>query len=278
VSPATPDAFTPAVESSRAQTVARGTATIGCVVHALDTVDSTQAALGALAGRGAPEGTVVTARHQTGGRGQRGHHWWDAPGESLLLSILLRPSVAPAALPQLSLVAGLAVTDALRAAVSVLARLRWPNDVLVGGRKLGGILPEASGGTGGGIGQVILGIGINVSQVSFPPELADLATSIRLVTGRTVDRDGLQAAVLEAMNRRYRYWLGSGFDPMRGEWRERSVTIGQRITTADGGSGVAVDVAEDGALLVDAGSGALTRVVSATAIGSAEEKRDAARP
>lgn len=180
-------------------------------------------------------------------------------------------------LPQLSLVAGLAVTDALRSAASVLARLRWPNDVLVGGRKVGGILPEATRGLGGGIGQVIVGIGINVSQVSFPPELADLATSIRLVTGRHVDRDALLAAVLEAMGRRYHDWLGSGFDAMRGEWRQRSSTIGQWVTTADGRTGVAVDVAEDGALLVDLGSGALTRVVSAAAIGGAEEKRDAAR-
>lgn len=248
------------------------------MVHVLDTVDSTQAALSALARRGAPEGTVVTARHQTGGRGQRGHQWWDAPGESLLLSILLKPPVTLAVLPPLSLVAGLAVTDAVRSTASVPARLRWPNDVLVGERKLGGILPEATGAPGGGIGQVILGIGINVCQESFPPELAHLATSLRLVTGRTVDRDALLTAVLEAMDRRYHVWLDSGFDPMRDEWRQRSSTIGQRVTTADGRAGVAVDVGEDGALLVDDGSGALTRVVSATAIEHAEDNADAAHP
>jgi BirA family transcriptional regulator, biotin operon repressor / biotin---[acetyl-CoA-carboxylase] ligase len=251
---------------------------IGRVIHVLDTVDSTQAALGTLARAGAPEGTVVTARHQTAGRGRHGHRWWDAPGDSLLLSILLKPRAAPAAIPPLCLVAGLAVTDALQSGASVAGRLRWPNDVLVGGRKLCGILAQAVFGSGHPGSHVVLGIGINVNQTAFPRDLADAATSLRLVTGRSMEIGQLQAAVLGALDRRYRQWLAAGFEQMRGEWGLRASTIGQPMRTADGRVGIAVDVAEDGALLVETGDGVRTRVMSVEALGAGEAEGDAARP
>ena len=171
-------------------------------VHALDTTDSTQSEVQRLAAAGAPEGTVVTARHQRAGRGRRGHDWWDAPGESLLVSVLLRPPGPVTTAPQLSLVGGLAVADALAAAAGVPARIRWPNDLLVEGRKVCGILAEAaSGGAaagGGRLHHVILGIGINLAQTAFPAALADRATSLRLVTGRAVEGGAILAAVLDA--------------------------------------------------------------------------------
>lgn len=231
-------------------------------MHRFDVVDSTQSTLARLAREGAPDGTVVTARHQTGGRGRRGRAWWDAPGESLLLSVLLRPAVPASNVSQLSLVAALAVTDAL-AAAGVVGRIRWPNDVLVGGSKISGILPDAVCGTDGRVEHAIVGIGINLDQRSFPPELAGQATSLRLLTGRAHDPARVEAAVLTALHVRYDAWLSGGFGALRDAWRSRSSTIGTRVGLPDGGDGVAVDVDRDGALLVDVGGGTLTRVVAA---------------
>jgi BirA family biotin operon repressor/biotin-[acetyl-CoA-carboxylase] ligase len=234
---------------------------IGSSIHRLDVVDSTQSMLARLARAGAPDGTVVTARHQTGGRGRRGRAWWDAPGESLLLSVLLRPAIPAGHVSQLSLVAALAVTDAL-AAAGVMGRIRWPNDVLVGGSKISGILPDAVCGTDGRVEHAIVGIGINLDQRSFPPDLAGQATSLRLLTGRAHDPARVEAAVLTALGVRYGAWLSGGFGALRDAWRSRSSTIGTRVGLPDGGDGVAVDVDGDGALLVDVGGGTLTRVVS----------------
>jgi BirA family biotin operon repressor/biotin-[acetyl-CoA-carboxylase] ligase len=238
---------------------------VGRAIHAYDTVDSTQAVLARLAAEGATEGTVVTARHQTAGRGRRGRHWWDEHGQSLLMSVLLRPPVPTAHAPQLSLVAGLAVAEALATAAGVTARIRWPNDVLVGGKKICGVLPEAVSRADGRVGHVLLGIGINVDQSEFPDDLRDQATSLRLATGAAYDDRRLLSTVLEALDRRYGEWLAAGFAGLRDEWRRRAGALGQRVRIGDGREGVAVDVDETGALLVDAGLGALTRVVSQTA-------------
>jgi BirA family transcriptional regulator, biotin operon repressor / biotin---[acetyl-CoA-carboxylase] ligase len=241
------------------------TGLIGGAVHALDTVDSTQTVLAGLARQGAPEGTVVTARHQTGGRGRRGRHWWDAPGQSLLVSVLLRPAIVPGPVSQIALAAGVAVADALENTAGVIPGIRWPNDVLVDGRKIGGVLAETAVGADGAVGHVLLGIGINVDQSEFPAEVADRAISLRLATGLTHDHGQLLKALLEALDRGYRAWLTGGFAPLRDEWRRRASTLGERVHTPDGEDGVAVDVAADGALLVDVGRGPLRRVVSAAA-------------
>jgi BirA family biotin operon repressor/biotin-[acetyl-CoA-carboxylase] ligase len=244
---------------------------IGSSIHRLDVVDSTQSTLARLAREGAPEGTVVTARHQTDGRGRRGRAWWDAPGESLLLSVLLRPAVPAGHVSQLSLVAALAVTDALASAAGVMGRIRWPNDVLVAGRKISGILPDAVCGTDGRVEHVIVGIGINLAQRSFPPELAGQATSLRLLTGRAHDPARVEAAVLTALGARYGAWLPGGFGALRDAWRSRSSTIGTRVGLSDGGDGLVVDVDGEGALLVDVGGGTLTRVVATSSVSARGE-------
>jgi BirA family biotin operon repressor/biotin-[acetyl-CoA-carboxylase] ligase len=244
------------------------------VLHALDSTDSTQTEVQRLAAAGAPEGTVVTARHQRAGRGQRGHEWWDDPGESLLVSVLLRPSAPSAAAPQLSLVAGLVVADAL-ATVGVAARIRWPNDLLVDDRKVCGILAEASFGRAtsaadgaGSLHHVILGIGINLNQTRFPDSLAARATSLRLVTGRVPDRDALLAALLAQIERRYATWQSGGFAALRAEWLAHALLPGQIVRLPDGALGAGEDVRDDGVLLARAADGRLVAVVSG---GAAEE-------
>jgi BirA family biotin operon repressor/biotin-[acetyl-CoA-carboxylase] ligase len=238
-------------------------------VHALDTTDSTQSEAQRLAAAGAPEGTVVTARHQEAGRGRRGHEWWDASGQSLLASVLLRPPGPVTTAPQLSLVGGLAVADALAAVAAVPARIRWPNDLLVDGRKVCGILAEASSDGTGRLHHVILGIGVNLAQTAFPDALADRATSLRLVTGRALEADLVLAAVLEQLARHYDAWRIGGFAALRAAWLERSTLPGQRVRLPDGSDGVGVDVGDDGILVARAADGRLVHIVSG---GTVEEE------
>ena len=159
---------------------------------------STQIEAARLAATGASEGTAVTATHQSAGRGRRGRLWLDAPGQSLLMSIVLRPPIAPVLAPQLSLVAAVAVADAL-ARAGVTAAIRWPNDVMVGKRKICGLLPEAVTTREGALEHVILGIGLNVNQANFPAPIREIATSMRIETGGELVADEMLATVLAAL-------------------------------------------------------------------------------
>jgi BirA family biotin operon repressor/biotin-[acetyl-CoA-carboxylase] ligase len=165
-------------------------------------VDSTQAVAFALAADGAADGTVVVADSQVAGRGRRGRPWVDEPGASLLVSIVLRPRLEPARLSGLSLAAGVAVAGALTRTAGLTARLKWPNDVLVDGRKIAGILPEAS------TGRVRLGIGFNVNQTEaeLPEETVKPTTSLQVETGKDWDRGVLLAAILLELETRYDAW------------------------------------------------------------------------
>jgi BirA family transcriptional regulator, biotin operon repressor / biotin---[acetyl-CoA-carboxylase] ligase len=231
-------------------------------VTALEIIDSTQSEIQRLAAAGAPEGMVVTARHQRAGRGRRGHDWWDAPGQSLLCSVLLRPACAPAMVPQLSLMGGLAVAEALADAAGVRVRIRWPNDLLADGRKVCGILAEAASAGGQ---HAVLGIGINLSQTAFPDEIAERATSLRLVTGRVPDADALLGALLSALGRRYAEWGAGGFAALRAGWLAWSTLPGQSVRLPDGSEGRGEDVGVDGILLARGADGRLVRVVSGAA-------------
>jgi BirA family transcriptional regulator, biotin operon repressor / biotin---[acetyl-CoA-carboxylase] ligase len=150
-----------------------------------------------------PEGAVVVADAQTEGRGRLGREWLAPAGTSLLVSILLRPRVEPARLPELSVVAGRACADAVAEVTGLEAEVKFPNDVLVDGRKVAGILAEASEG------RVVLGIGVNVAQA--PQDLPGTArtppTSLAIATGRTVDRAELLLTLLEHLERCYDDWL-----------------------------------------------------------------------
>jgi BirA family biotin operon repressor/biotin-[acetyl-CoA-carboxylase] ligase len=148
------------------------------------------------------EGTTVATDLQTEGRGRLGRRWEAPAGRALLFSVLLRPTPPMALWPELSLVAGDSVATALRAATGVEAELRHPNDVLIGGRKVAGILPEASSG------RVVLGVGVNVDQSAeeLPAEAAKPPTSLRIETGRAWPRAELLAALLLELERGYDAW------------------------------------------------------------------------
>ena len=232
---------------------------LGATIHRLGGVASTQEEAARRAVAGAPEGAVVTATHQRAGRGRRGRQWLDAPGESLLMSVVLRPPIPPGQAPQLSLVAAVAVVDAL-APAGVSAAIRWPNDVMVGERKICGVLPEAATTAGGALAHVILGIGLNLNQEDFPTPIQALATSARIVTGRVHVVEEMLAAVLAALDRWYARFLREGPGGLHEAWLERAQSIGRRARAADGREGIAVGLATDGALLLRTDGGETVRV------------------
>jgi BirA family biotin operon repressor/biotin-[acetyl-CoA-carboxylase] ligase len=149
-----------------------------------------------------PEGAVVVAGEQTAGRGRFGRRWLAPAGTSLLFSVQLQPQVESARLPELTGVAATACAEALQAVAGVAAEIKHPNDLLIGRRKVGGVLAEAREG------RVVLGIGINVNiaEDDLPPEVDRPATSLLVETGRTTDRADLLVEVLERLEQRYREW------------------------------------------------------------------------
>ena len=225
----------------------------------LDRVDSTQTVAFALAERGAADRTVVITDQQEAGRGRRGRVWQAPPRTSLLASIVIRPRLPQALLATLSPATAVATAEALRRVAPLSPRVKWPNDVLVGGRKIAGILLE-SRSIGSAEPILVIGVGVNVGQREFPPELAERATSVELETGHPVDRDTLLVTLLDEFDTWRARLEGEGFGSVRERWKALSDTIGRHVTV-DGISGTAVDLDGDGALLIDAGDG-VRRVIA----------------
>ena len=202
------------------------------------------------------EGAVAVTEHQTAGRGRAGRGWEDAPGTALLLSVLLRPPDGSAA-PQLSLVCALAVAESVEATTGVEASVKWPNDVLVAGRKVAGILLE------GHDGAVVCGIGVNVSQTetTLPRDTRTPSASLHTLTGQEHDRAELLVSLLERLESRYDAWLGNGLAPLLPELERRDVLHGSVVTVGDV-TGTAEGFAPDGRLRIRADTGAETLVAS----------------
>jgi BirA family transcriptional regulator, biotin operon repressor / biotin---[acetyl-CoA-carboxylase] ligase len=226
------------------------------IVH-LPRVESTQSTIFDLAAQGAPDRTVVVADYQAAGRGRRGRAWEAPPDTSLLTSILVRPRGTPERWGGYSLVSALAVADALARVAGLGARLKWPNDVLVGGRKIAGILLEsripAGGASGADTATVIaVGVGVNLAQRAFPAGLAARATSVALEIGQPVERDAALTALLSAFDDWRTRLERDGLAPIRARWLAVADTIGRRVSV-DGVTGVAVDLDVDGALVLQDG-------------------------
>jgi BirA family transcriptional regulator, biotin operon repressor / biotin---[acetyl-CoA-carboxylase] ligase len=168
-------------------------------LHFFPSIHSTNVLAMQQGDEGAPEGMVYLADEQTSGRGRGGHSWHSAPGSGLYVSVLLRPRIAPADILWLSLAAGLAVREAVRQVTSLEADIRWPNDLLFGKRKFCGILTELNAEVTR-VRHSVVGIGINVHQQSFPAELAPVATSLHIETGRSWPRQELLLALLQSIH------------------------------------------------------------------------------
>ncbi len=200
--------------------------------HDFDTIDSTNDEAKRLARRGAAEGTLIVARRQSGGRGRRGRVW-HSPEGNLYCSLLLRPDAPPEKMAQLSFVAAVALAEALAGFVpATRVALKWPNDVLVDGAKIAGILLESETGAENGRNWVVVGIGVNID--SYPADLDQAATALSEAAAATPD--AVLAALAPALLAWYDRWRHAGFEPVRVAWLRWAAFVGGpiRVRRPDG--------------------------------------------
>ena len=233
-------------------------------IHHFEELPSTNDLAKELGSKNAPEGSLVVAECQTRGRGRLGREWDSPPGVGLYVSLILRPPLPPSELPQITLTAAVAVVRALRKSTGVAPGIKWPNDLLVDGKKLGGILTEMETESDQ-IRYLVVGLGLNVNNREFPPPLDQTATSLALARGSTYSRRRIMRAWLEEFEALYEQFLKQDFGGILDEWREYNVTLGQTVTVRQGPreiSGLALEVAGDGALLLRQRTGEVIRVTS----------------
>ncbi len=234
----------------------------GPVLHFV-TLPSTNDMAKELARQGYPEGSVLIAETQSAGRGRLGRVWESPTGAGIYLSLILRPPLPPAELPKLTLTAAVAVVEAIKEATDLEVGIKWPNDILFAGKKLGGILTEMETESDQ-MSHLILGIGLNINTPAFPEHLQTTATSLRS-TGRRYSRLAIVRAFLKAMDLYYGRFLRQEFPTILDLWRRAAVTLGKPVTVKCGGeeiSGLALDVAPDGALLVARPGGGVEKIIS----------------
>lgn len=174
-----------------------------------DETDSTNLRVKQIGDAGAPEGTLAVADMQTAGRGRRGRAWESPPASSIYMSILLRPDIAPEKAPMLTLVMACSVAEGIMDCEDVAVQIKWPNDIIIKGKKLVGILTEMSSQVDY-INHVTVGVGINVNMTGFPEEIKETATSLRIETGHMVRRSSLIAAIMKRLEGNYEIFLGTG--------------------------------------------------------------------
>lgn len=208
----------------------RSSGIVGREVLRLDTVDSTNSLVKRLAAQGAQEGLVVISEEQTAGRGRRGRSFQSVRGQGLYLSALVRPGIAPEQAVDITAWTAVAVCDAIEAVCGVRPRIKWTNDLVMGGKKLAGILAELCMGQDGKPAGVVIGVGINLNQrdEDFAPELRSIATSLSRQLGRPVDRQAVAEAVIRALDRMYKSFP-QGKQEYLEKYRADCLTIGKQV-------------------------------------------------
>jgi len=207
---------------------------------------------------GFPEGTVVVAEEQTAGRGRLGRSWESEPQANLLFSLLLRPYFLQRdEIFILTFAAAVSVADAIEKVAQMKPQLKWPNDVLLENKKVSGILLEANFDEGI-LSHVVLGIGVNVNQLKFSPDISDRATSLSLFTGKKIDRDGLLSVILSDFSSVYELLQTRNFYSVMKKWRDRSIMEGKKIRVSLAGKifeGTCDDIMDDGTLVLQTDDG-----------------------
>lgn len=236
-------------------------------IKLLDSVDSTQNIAQRLAEEGAPEGTLVIADHQTTGRGRLGRSWVSPAGKGVWMSLVLRPGIPLQFAPQLTLLAAVALCRALKSVTALEIGIKWPNDLLIGGKKISGILLESTA-EDERLRYIIAGIGVsvNLERTDYPPELHDVATSLLIESGQKIDRSDVVAAFIRQFEHLYALYQQEGFGPIRTLWEALSVTLHKpaRLYSPAGVlEGTPVGLDERGALLVRNSAGDIVPVFSA---------------
>ncbi len=198
------------------------------IVHYFRTASTNDAAL-RLAAQGAGHGTVVIAEEQTAGRGRLGRRWFSEKSTGIYCSVILRPPLSPSVAPVITLVAGIAAHDAVKSATGLPVDIRWPNDLLVNGKKMCGILTEMNAEVDR-LHDVVVGIGINVNHRAMPAELRTIATSLALEGGKTFSRANILVALLREMERYYGMLLSEGGAAIAQAWgAASSYAVGKRV-------------------------------------------------
>ncbi|WP_047152596.1 biotin--[acetyl-CoA-carboxylase] ligase [Aneurinibacillus tyrosinisolvens] len=243
------------------------TRSFGQEVHYYATIDSTQNKCQELAKAGAPEGTLVVADQQLGGKGRLGRVWHSPAGKNIYMSLLLRPVLELQKCPQLTLLTAVAIVETVRDVCGIQADIKWPNDILLDGKKICGILTELNAESDR-INWLIIGMGINVNAEldDFAADVQKIATSLRIVNGAPLRRVSLIQGILRRLEHLYEQYVREGFEPIKELWEAHAITIGKRVTirTLQGSlAGFAEGIDDAGVLLVRQDDGTVTKVYSA---------------
>lgn len=240
---------------------------IGRVIHSEEEVDSTQKIAHRLATEGAAEGTVIVAEEQLLGRGRLDRKWHSPKYTGIWMSIILRPNLPMQKAPQLTLVTAVAVVQAIEEVTGLLPQIKWPNDILISGKKVTGILTEMQADADR-INAIIVGIGINVNQKrdDFPEEIQQIATSLAAESGQNISRARLMQEVFARLENLYQTYLKDGFFPIKLLWESYALSIGKEIiarTVTGDIYGKALGITEDGVLNIQQADGEIRQVYSA---------------
>jgi BirA family biotin operon repressor/biotin-[acetyl-CoA-carboxylase] ligase len=239
---------------------------LGKTIHYFYTIESTNSKAYELANQGADEGEVVIAESQTKGKGRLGRNWFSPPYLNLYLSVILRPRISPHQAPLITLMAAVAAAEAIEKSFSLRPSIKWPNDILLNGRKVAGLLNEIKSETDR-IHFVILGIGVNlnVDGKIFPKEIRSIATSMKKEMGQAISRKNFLASLLQEMEKWYAVFLKEGGCGILRSWRKWAQMKGREVRMTSFGetiAGRAVDVDSDGALIIETKRGERKRVVA----------------
>lgn len=243
------------------------TRTMGRTLKLYDTVESTQPIAHQLAEQGAAEGTMVLAEQQTSGKGRMGKSWHSPKGKGIWLSLVLRPRIPVHFTPQLTLLVAVALCRTIRSMEPLPVAIKWPNDLLIDGKKISGILLESSA-EDERLNYVIagVGIGVNLGESDYPPELKAVGTSLRMASGKEWSRTALLQRFLLQFEELYELYHAEGFEPIRTAWSAQSVSLGKRVrarTPKGDVEGIAETIDEMGALIVRRDDGQLEKLYSA---------------
>lgn len=243
-----------------------GSGPIGKKIFFFDSLVSTNTLAMELAANGCEEGAVIISDEQTGGRGRLGRSWSSPPGENLYLSIILRPRIPPRDSAVLTLMSAVACTHAVRDVSGLPVSIKWPNDMLLSNKKLGGILTEIKSGMDG-IRHAIVGIGVNINPgvSGLHEDIRKIATSVRIETGSVQSRTLFATGILSEMNKWYNILLERGKRPVLDEWLLLSSTIGRTIQVEGPRSaitGIAEGINDEGMLILKLGNGSRKNISS----------------
>jgi BirA family biotin operon repressor/biotin-[acetyl-CoA-carboxylase] ligase len=243
---------------------------LGKKIHYLSEIDSTNRFAFKRAQEGGAEGEVVIADSQTNGKGRMGRSWFSPAGLNLYLSVILKPKLPPARTPQITLTAAVALAETVQSFFGAPPAIKWPNDIMVGGKKLAGILTESSCDSNR-VHFVVVGVGVNLNLPAdlLPEEIRGRATSLLILTNKTIDRTAFAGQLIQDLDRCYGELEDKGFPWIARRWESFFELRGRKVTVEMAGrllSGTAKGIDGEGALIVEEDGGARQRVIAGDVI------------